>query len=250
MARQPRKTTKSKTKRRPVLRLALRWLLRGILVVVVLGVAWIALYAVVAPPTTPYMIAERHRLGEVRQVWRPMEEISPHLARAVVAAEDANFCLHSGFDMDAIRAAISEGMNRGGSTISQQVVKNAFLWQGRSWARKALEGLMTPVMELIWTKARVLEVYLNIVEFDEGVFGGGGRAALFRGVGGGAEPDPGSAAGGGFAESKGAVCLLSDSGVARKSRPDRRWSGHDPCRRARRLFCALKSSPARGKEWA
>lgn len=182
MARQPRKTAKSKTKRRPVLRLALRWLLRGILVVVVLGVAWIALYAVVAPPTTPYMIAERHRLGEVRQVWRPMEEISPHLARAVVAAEDANFCLHSGFDMDAIRAAISEGMNRGGSTISQQVVKNAFLWQGRSWTRKALEGLMTPVMELIWTKARVLEVYLNIVEFDEGVFGAEAAAQHYFGV--------------------------------------------------------------------
>lgn len=178
MARKTRKTPK----RRPLWRRALRLVLRGLLVVVALITAWIALYAVVPPPTTPYMLAEGRRLDGVQQVWRPMEEISPHLARAVVAAEDANFCLHSGFDMDAIRAAISEGMTRGGSTISQQVVKNAFLWQGRSWARKALEGLMTPVMELIWTKRRVLEVYLNIVEFDEGIFGAEAAAQHYFGI--------------------------------------------------------------------
>ena len=172
----------SKAKRRPLLRFVLRWLLRGTVLVVVLGTAWIALYAVVAPPTTPYMLSEGRRLDGVEQIWRPMEEISPHLARAVVAAEDANFCLHSGFDMDAIRAAIAEGMARGGSTISQQVVKNAFLWQGRSWARKALEGVMTPVMELIWTKRRVLEVYLNIVEFDEGIFGAEAAAQHYFGI--------------------------------------------------------------------
>jgi len=172
----------SKAKRRPLLRFVLRWLFRGTALVVILGTAWIALYAVVAPPTTPYMLSEARRLDGVEQVWRPMEEISPHLARAVVAAEDANFCLHSGFDMDAIRAAIAEGMSRGGSTISQQVVKNAFLWQGRSWARKALEGVMTPVMELIWTKRRVLEVYLNIVEFDEGIFGAEAAAQHYFGI--------------------------------------------------------------------
>ena len=178
MARTPRKA-----KRRPLLRFVLRWLFRGASLVVVLAIGWIALYAVVAPPTTPYMLSEGRRLDRgVEQVWRPMEEISPHLARAVVAAEDANFCLHAGFDMDAIRAAIAEGMARGGSTISQQVVKNAFLWQGRSWARKALEGIMTPVMELIWTKRRVLEVYLNIVEFDEGIFGAEAAAQHYFGI--------------------------------------------------------------------
>jgi monofunctional biosynthetic peptidoglycan transglycosylase len=178
LARTPRKA-----KRRPLLRFVLRWLFRGAGLVVVLAIGWIALYAVVAPPTTPYMLSEGRRLDRgVEQVWRPMEEISPHLARAVVAAEDANFCLHAGFDMDAIRAAIAEGMARGGSTISQQVVKNAFLWQGRSWARKALEGIMTPVMELIWTKRRVLEVYLNIVEFDEGIFGAEAAAQHYFGI--------------------------------------------------------------------
>lgn len=180
MARRARKS--GKAKRRPLMRFLLRWIFRGMALVALLGTAWIALYAVVAPPNTPYMMAEGQRLGEIRQVWRPMEEISPHLARAVVAAEDANFCLHAGFDMEAIRAAIADGMARGGSTISQQVVKNAFLWQGRSWARKALEGLMTPVMELIWTKRRVLEVYLNIVEFDEGIFGAEAAAQHYFGI--------------------------------------------------------------------
>jgi len=157
-------------------------LIKALVLVALLGAGWIALYGVVAPPTTPYMVAETRRLGAVRQAWRPMQEISPHLARAVVAAEDANFCLHSGFDMDAIRSAIAEGMRRGGSTISQQVVKNAFLWQGRSWSRKALEGMMTPVMELIWSKRRVLEVYLNIVEFDEGIFGAEAAAQHYFGI--------------------------------------------------------------------
>lgn len=173
---------KKKAKRRPLLRRALRLVTRVVLLVVLIAVAWIALYAVVAPPVTPYMITEGRRLDSLQQVWRPMEEISPHLARAVVAAEDADFCLHWGFDMNAIRAAISQGAQRGGSTISQQTVKNAFLWQGRSWARKALEALMTPVMEAIWTKRRVLEVYLNIVEFDEGIFGAEAAAQHYFGI--------------------------------------------------------------------
>ena len=93
------------------------------------------------------------------------------MARSVVAAEDANYCLHWGFDMGAIREALEDGAARGASTISQQTVKNTFLWQGRSWFRKALEALLTPVVELVWTKRRLLEVYLNVIEFDEGVFG-------------------------------------------------------------------------------
>ena len=93
------------------------------------------------------------------------------MARSVVAAEDANFCLHWGFDMAQLRAAIAEGGDRGASTLTQQTVKNVWLWQGRSWLRKALEGVMTPVVEALWTKRRVVEVYLNVAEFDTGVFG-------------------------------------------------------------------------------
>ena len=104
------------------------------------------------------------------------------MARSAVAAEDANFCLHWGLDLTAIRAALDQGGTRGASTISQQVVKNVFLWQGRSWLRKALEAGLTPVMEALWSKRRVLEVYLNIAEFDEGVFGVEAAAQHYFGV--------------------------------------------------------------------
>lgn len=128
-------------------------------------------YSVVNPPTTPYIMSESRRLDGVDRAWISIEEVSPFMGRSVVAAEDANFCNHWGFDVAAIRAALSEGSVRGASTISQQVVKNVYLWQGRSWVRKALEALMTPMVEAVWSKQRILEVYLNVVEFDEGVFG-------------------------------------------------------------------------------
>ena len=148
-----------------------RWLRRLALAVIGGMLIWISAYAFFNPPSTPYMMAEKARLGDIDQQWVPLSEISPYVALAVVAAEDANFCTHWGFDMAAIRAAMADGASRGGSTISQQMVKNVFLWQGRSWPRKALEALITPVVELIWTKKRILEVYLNVIEFDEGVFG-------------------------------------------------------------------------------
>ncbi len=168
-------------KRRPVA-VVLRWLGRGVLGFVVFVLACVALYALFNPPTTPYMLSESRRLGGVEQDWVAMEDIAPVMARAAVAAEDANFCLHWGFDMAAIRAAIDSGGRRGASTISQQTVKNVYLWHGRSWVRKALEGLITPVMEAVWSKRRVLEVYLNIAEFDEGVFGVEAAARHYFGV--------------------------------------------------------------------
>jgi monofunctional biosynthetic peptidoglycan transglycosylase len=144
---------------------------RAILMAAALITAWVAIYAVLPPPTTAYIWSESRRLGDVERDWTALEDISINLQRAVVAAEDANFCSHWGFDMAAIRAAIDAGARRGGSTISQQTVKNTFLWHGRSWLRKALEAAITPVMELIWPKRRILEVYLNVAEFGEGVFG-------------------------------------------------------------------------------
>jgi monofunctional biosynthetic peptidoglycan transglycosylase len=138
-------------------------------VVVVLGV--IAAHRVIEPPRTFYMGQEARRLGSISHEWVPMAQITPVMARAVVAAEDADFCRHWGFDMSAIRDAIAEGSGRGASTLSQQVVKNVYLWHGRTWARKALEALMTPVVEAFWPKRRIVEVYLNMAEFDTGVFG-------------------------------------------------------------------------------
>jgi monofunctional biosynthetic peptidoglycan transglycosylase len=142
-----------------------------VLAVIVAVLSVVALLGVVDPPTTPYMWSEGQRLGGVEQAWVPLEEIAPVMARAAVAAEDAGFCTHWGLDLGAIRAAMADGSGRGGSTISQQVVKNVFLWQGRSWARKALEAALTPVVEAVWSKRRIVEVYLNIAEFGEGVFG-------------------------------------------------------------------------------
>lgn len=161
-------------RRRPLARLV-RWLWywcwRGVVLTLGLMLTSIALYTIVNPPVTMTMLGEWWRLGQTHRQWVPMEAIAPVMARSVVAAEDANFCAHWGFDLVAIRAAIREGANRGGSTISQQVAKNVFLWQGRSWTRKALEAGITPLVELVWSKRRVLEVYLNVAEFDTGVFG-------------------------------------------------------------------------------
>jgi len=142
----------------------------------------VILYSIVNPPTTPYIISESRRLDGVDRMWVSIEDVSPHMARSVVAAEDANFCNHWGFDMVAIRAALNEGGGRGASTISQQVVKNVYLWHGRSWPRKALEALMTPLVEALWSKQRILEVYLNVAEFDEGVFGVEAAAQHYFGV--------------------------------------------------------------------
>ncbi len=155
---------------RPV-RAALKWALRLAAASVALVLLAIIGYSVFNPPVTPYMAAEARRLGGVEQVWSDLEDIAPVMARSVVAAEDANFCLHWGFDMAAIRDALEDGSGRGASTLSQQAVKNAYLWQGRSWPRKALEAVMTPVVEIFWSKRRIIEVYLNVAEFGEGVFG-------------------------------------------------------------------------------
>lgn len=168
--------------RGPLWRQGLRWAGRGLLAVAGVYLLLILLFAFVNPPGNLYMWSESRRLGGVDQVSVNIEDVAPAMARSVVAAEDANFCLHWGFDMAAIRAAVEEGGNRGASTLSQQVVKNVFLWQGRSWPRKAMEALITPLMELVWSKRRIVEVYLNIAEFDEGVFGVQAAAQHYFGV--------------------------------------------------------------------
>jgi len=167
------KKKKSKSKRKTgLLQLLRRWLLRGCLAFVAFIGFFILLFSVVNPPTTHTMWTEGSRLDRrIDQEWVPIEEIAPVMARAVVAAEDARFCQHWGIDVQAVRAVLDEGSQRGGSTISQQVVKNVFLWQERSWLRKALETLITPAVEMIWSKRRILEVYLNVAEMGEGVFG-------------------------------------------------------------------------------
>lgn len=155
----------------PLLRRIRLWLWRGLVGVAAFYGVLIVLFSFVPPPINIYQAQEAWRLGGIEKDWVSWDEIAPVMARSVVAAEDANYCLHWGFDMAAIREAIEEGGARGASTLSQQVVKNTFLWHGRSYLRKAMEAAITPVIELLWSKQRILEVYLNTAEFAEGVFG-------------------------------------------------------------------------------
>lgn len=148
-----------------------RKLLRVLAVVFLLLVAWVLLYRFVPPPGGIYMLQEYRRIGEIQREWVPMERIAPVMARSVIAAEDANFCLHWGFDMGEIRRVIEQGSNRGASTLTQQTAKNVFLWHGRNFVRKGLESGFTLLIEGLWPKRRTLEIYLNFAEFDNGVFG-------------------------------------------------------------------------------
>lgn len=163
-------TRRAKAKQTPRRR-PLKWLGQSALAFLAAMLLSIGIYTIVPPPTTPYILSEGVRLGGIRRDWVPADTIAPEALQAVVAAEDANFCLHWGFDMEQLRAAISEGADRGASTLTQQTVKNVWLWQGRSWPRKAIESVMTPLVEALWSKRRIVEVYINVAEFDEGVFG-------------------------------------------------------------------------------
>lgn len=135
------------------------------------------LYKWVPVPFTPLMAIRyfENPGEEIRHDWVPMEEISPNLQLAVIASEDQNFLNHSGFDYDAIKKAIEENKSRrrarGASTISQQTAKNVFLWPQSSWLRKGFEVYFTFLIELLWSKERILEVYLNSIEMGKGVYG-------------------------------------------------------------------------------
>jgi monofunctional biosynthetic peptidoglycan transglycosylase len=138
------------------------------------------LYRVVPPPIT-FLMIERFVQGHgLDYQWRPLSEISPALAQAAVAAEDQRFCQHRGFDFAAMKKAMRQNERtearggsklRGGSTISQQTAKNVFLWPGRSYVRKGLEAWYTVLIETIWGKRRIMEVYLNVAEMGPGVYG-------------------------------------------------------------------------------
>ena len=126
-------------------------------------------------PATPLMGLRLLEGEGIDKRWRPLAEIPSHVSRAVLAAEDQRFCLHEGVDQVQLRAAIEDwragGRLRGASTLSMQTTKNVFLWPSRSWIRKALELPLTPVMEQVWGKRRVIEVYLNVAEWGPGVYG-------------------------------------------------------------------------------
>lgn len=157
---------------RNMLRRLGRWTLALLALGAMLCLFGVLLFRWVNPPVTWLMLTESLRLGGIAQDWMPIEEMSPDLPLSAAAAEDANFCRHWGFDLDGIRAALADTERlRGGSTISQQVAKNVYLWPDRSWTRKGIETGLTLLIEGLWPKRRIMEVYLNVAEFDEGVFG-------------------------------------------------------------------------------
>ena len=159
------------------------WGKRAVIGIVALWLAGILIFAFLPVPFSMVMIERQlgaWLTGDFSYVahsdWVPMDEISPYMALAVMAAEDQKFPEHWGFDVGAIESALAHNQRnqnriRGASTLSQQTAKNLFLWDGRSWVRKGLEVGLTAGIELVWTKRRILTVYLNIAEFGEGIFG-------------------------------------------------------------------------------
>lgn len=166
-----------------------RWLWKLPLLLLVLSVLQVLVLRVVDPPFSAYMAARQIAVWtgngpeRIAYEWRDWDAIAPALPLAVIASEDQNFARHRGFDFDAIEKARAHnargGRTRGASTISQQVARNLFLWSGRSWVRKGLEAWYTVLIELLWPKQRILEMYVNIAEFGDGVYGAQAAAQRF-----------------------------------------------------------------------
>ncbi|MEW7278760.1 monofunctional biosynthetic peptidoglycan transglycosylase [Aquimarina sp. 2201CG1-2-11] len=156
----------------------IRFLAKSCVGFVVLSVLWVLLYKWVAVPMTPLMIIRQlsnQQHTSIKHEWIPISEISKNLQLAVICSEDQHFVTHNGFDRKAIEKAIADhkiGKKlRGASTISQQTAKNVFLWPQRSWIRKGLESYFTFLIELFWSKERILEVYLNSIEMGNHIYG-------------------------------------------------------------------------------
>lgn len=151
---------------------AFKFLFKTLLWFLGITILWVVIYRFVPPPITATMIFDSN--GATRD-WMSLSAMDRNMAVAAIAAEDGNFCVHSGFDYEAIRQAWEERQSgtrqRGGSTISQQTAKNVFLWQGGGWFRKGLEAYFTVLIELIWGKERIMEVYLNVAETGIGTYG-------------------------------------------------------------------------------
>jgi monofunctional biosynthetic peptidoglycan transglycosylase len=161
----------------------LRWFLKWILITFFSSTLFfVVVYRFINPPLTPLMIMRTYQQKEAKNKhlklikrWVPLNKITPNMILAVVSSEDNNFTTHWGFDFKAIREAEEYNKNhkikRGASTISQQTAKNVFLWSTRSYLRKGLEIYFTSMIELFWNKKRIMEVYLNVIEFGKGIYG-------------------------------------------------------------------------------
>ena len=164
-----------------MIRRVLKIILKVVVGFLILSIATTIIYRFVPVPVTPLMLircVEQKQDGKNMKLskdWKPLEEISSHLQLAVVCTEDQNFLLHYGFDFKALKKAMLNNEKskkiRGGSTISQQTAKNVFLWNGRTYIRKGFEAYFTLLIETAWSKERIMEVYLNVIEFGDGIYG-------------------------------------------------------------------------------
>jgi len=169
-------TSRSPRPRRSWLRRIVRWVAYAILVFILGSVLWVLAYRFVNPPVTFTQLGDMIAGNGARRSWMGIDRIDRDMVRAVIAGEDSKFCSHSGFDRQAIEAAMRRNARggsviRGGSTISQQTAKNAFLWQGGGYFRKGLEAWFTFLIEHLWDKRRIIEVYLNVAETGIGTYG-------------------------------------------------------------------------------
>jgi monofunctional glycosyltransferase len=178
MARRAKSTIPRYKRRRPrgsFLGRLIGWIVKLILAFLILSVLWVLAYRFVNPPITPNMIGDLVAGRGAHKQWLPIGHTDRDMVRAAIAAEDSKFCSHHGFDFEAIEDAMkrnaSGGRIRGGSTISQQTAKNAFLWNGGGYARKGVEAWFTFLIEHLWGKRRIMEVYLNLAETGIGTYG-------------------------------------------------------------------------------
>ena len=162
-------------RRRSIVGRVLGWIVKLVLAFLIISVLWVLAYRFVNPPITFTMIGDIVAGRGAHNEWMPISEIDRDMVRASIAAEDSKFCTHHGFDIEAIEDAMkrnaSGGRIRGGSTISQQTAKNAFLWQNGGYVRKGLEAWFTFLIENLWGKRRIMEVYLNLDETGIGTYG-------------------------------------------------------------------------------
>jgi monofunctional biosynthetic peptidoglycan transglycosylase len=163
-----------------------KFIIKTVILIILATIAWVALYRFVNPPLTPLMVIGY--FGEAKTIkkeWSDYENISKYMKLAAIAAEDQKFPLHDGFDIESIKDAIDDKMSRdrlrGASTISQQTAKNVFLWPSRTWMRKGAEAYFAFLIEKIWGKKRILEVYLNVIETGKGIYGVGKAGEIYFG---------------------------------------------------------------------
>lgn len=183
------KAKKTSFRKGNVLSLVKKWSIRIVGGFFVITILWVFALKFINPPITYLMIQrgfewkEEGKGFKIDKDWLPYQDISNNLKKAAIAGEDAFFLTHNGFDTKAIMKAFEKNQEgkklRGGSTISQQVAKNVFLWPGRSWVRKGLETYFTFLIELFWSKKRILEMYLNVIEMGQGVYGAEAAAQYY-----------------------------------------------------------------------